>query len=37
MFIILGTIPNIFVFESIFDSLGLNIDKKKDMRLTEHF
>jgi len=29
MFIILGTIPNIFIFESIFDSLGLNIDKKR--------
>ncbi|MGC9133369.1 MAG: MarC family protein [Nanopusillaceae archaeon] len=29
MFIILGTIPNIFVFESIFDSLELNINQKR--------
>jgi hypothetical protein len=28
MFIILGTVPNIFVFESIFDSIGLDLDKK---------
>lgn len=29
MFIILGTIPNIFIFESIFDSLGLDIKQKR--------
>jgi len=36
MFIILGTVPNIFVFESIFDSLGLDLDKK-DTQSIEHF